>query len=79
VSIGAPAAAGRSTRRSPGVGDERGERVGDGLLGELTAQLARLDQRDERRRRVLVDLDERVLVLDRREVGVRADGGRASR
>ena len=36
-------------------------------------QLARLDERHERRRCVLVDLDGRVLVLDRREVGVRAD------
>ena len=37
---------------------------------------ARLDERHERRRRVLVDLDRRVLVLDRLEVGVRADGRR---
>ena len=36
---------------------------------------AGLDQRHERRRGVLVDLDERVLVLDGLEVGVRADRG----
>ena len=35
-----------------------------------------LDHRHERRRGVLVDLDRRVLVLDRLEVGVRADGRR---
>ena len=37
------------------------------------ASAAGLDERDERRRRVLVDLDGRVLLLDRVEVGVRAD------
>ena len=58
------------------LAEQRRERVGDRGLGGRTAQVARLDERDERRRRVLVDLDRRVLVLDRPEVGVRADRGR---
>ena len=58
------------------LAEQRRERLGDRRLGDRAGQLAGLDQRHERRRRVLVDLDRRVLVLDRAEVGVRADRGR---
>ena len=47
-----------------------------GRLRGRPGQLARLDHRHEVGRGVLVDLDGRVLVLDRVEVGVRADRGR---
>ena len=46
----------------------------DDLLDEAAVELACLDQRHQVRRRVLDDLDERILFLDRLEVGTRPDG-----
>jgi hypothetical protein len=70
----------REDRLAVGVtlAEERRQRIGDRRLGHRAAQLAGLDERDQGRRRVLVDLDRGVLILDRGEVGVRADrrGGR---
>ena len=48
----------------------------DGRLRRRTREVAGLDHRHEVGRRVLVDLDRRVLVLDRVEIGMRADRGR---
>ena len=58
------------------LAEQRRERVAHGRLDLRTGQPAGLDHGHERRGRVLVDLDRRVLLLDRVEVGVRADGGR---
>ena len=55
------------------LAEERRQRRRDRRLGLGPARMPGLDHRHERRRGVLVDLDRRVLVLDRREVGVRAD------
>ena len=74
-----PAAETRTRRPQSRSPEQRRQAVGDGGLDLGAGQLAGLDQRHERRRRVLVHLDGRVLVLDRAEVGVRADGGRAWR
>ena len=62
--------------RGVALAEERRERLGDRRLGGRTGQQPGLDERHERGRRVLVHLDRRVLVLDRREVGVRTDRGR---
>ena len=59
--------------RRVALAEQRREGVGNGRLGDRAGQLAGFDQRHQRRRRVLVDLDRRVLVLDRPEVRVRAD------
>ena len=58
------------------LAEERRERFAHGGLDLGPGEEARLDHRHERRGGVLVDLDGRVLLLDRLEVGVRADGGR---
>ena len=54
--------------------EERGEGVRDRSIGSRSGQDSGLDQRDERGGRVLMDLDRRVLILDRREIRVRPDG-----
>ena len=70
----APAGRGKinspSASRSPSSGASASATAAS-ATGPL--ELARLDERHERGRGVLVDLDRRVLVLDRGEVGVRAD------
>ena len=55
------------------LAEQRRQGVPDGGLDLGPGEQARLDHRHERRRGVLVDLDGRVLLLDRLEVGVRAD------
>ena len=74
MSIRAEAGSGNTnspaSSRSPSSGASASR---DDRLDLRPAQPARLDERHERRRRVLVDLDRRVLVLDRREVGVGPD------
>ena len=68
----------REDRLAVGVALAQQRRQGgrDRRLGLRPDQDPGLHHRNERRRRVLVHLDGRVLVLDRREVGVRPDGGR---
>ena len=58
------------------LAEQRRQRLADGGLDLRTRQEARLDHGDERRGRMLVHLDRRVLLLDRVEVGPRANGGR---
>ena len=62
-----------SASRSPSRGASEFANVG---LDPLAVEPAGLDHRHERRRRVLVDLDGRVLVLDGVEVGATPDGSR---
>ena len=52
------------------LSEQRRERVPDHRLHVRAGKPPRLDHRDQRRRRVLVDLDGRVLILDRAEVRV---------
>ena len=61
-----------SPARSPSSGASAAADLGADLVA---VEPSGLDHGHEGRRRVLVDLDERVLVLDGLEVGVRADGG----
>ncbi len=62
--------------RPVALAQQRRQVLGDDRLELGAAEDPGLDHRHEARGRVLVDLDRRVLVLDRVEVGVRADGGR---
>src|SRR5664279_1618047 len=55
--------------------EQRAQRLGDRGNGGVAGKHAGLHERHEGRRRVLVDLDGRVLLLDRVEVRVRADRG----
>ena len=65
--------AGAADVESRGV-DAQQRRERTDVLDVGAVELSGLDQRHQLRRGVLVHLDERVLVLDRLEVGVRADG-----